>query len=269
MLWLLILRGVAIGFRSHQDNPLWREFWDTTFSLASALLAVVLGAALGNVVRGVPLDATGFFFLPLFTNFRPGEHPGVLDWYTVLVGCLALCVLAGHGAFYLVWKTTGPVQERSRTWARKAWLTAVPLWVLATLATAWIQPEVLENLVARPWSLVFVALMVGGFIGGIPFPGPGAGARGLPVVVRAAPGPLRRRDGGQLSLLAAVHHRSGPRPHGREYGGGGLWIARGTLLVDHRHYAGRGVFRVRVPLVPGQGRVPWPRDMVTEADARS
>ena len=49
VLWLLILRGVAIEFRSHQDNPLWREFWDTVFSLASALLAVVFGATLGNL----------------------------------------------------------------------------------------------------------------------------------------------------------------------------------------------------------------------------
>src|SRR6266481_5334194 len=47
VLWLLILRGVAIESRSHQENPLWRDFWDTTFSLSSALLAVVLGTSLG------------------------------------------------------------------------------------------------------------------------------------------------------------------------------------------------------------------------------
>src|SRR3954451_10336215 len=53
VLWLLILRGIAIESRSHQANPLWREFWDTTFSFSSALLAVVLGTSLGNMVRGV------------------------------------------------------------------------------------------------------------------------------------------------------------------------------------------------------------------------
>src|SRR5216684_2673306 len=128
VLWLLILRGVAIESRSHQENPLWREFWDTTFSLSSALLAVVLGTALANVVRGVPLDETGFFAIPLFTDFRSGEEPGIFDWYTTLVGMFTLCVLAGHGALYLVWKTTGPVQARSRAWARKAWLAVLPLW---------------------------------------------------------------------------------------------------------------------------------------------
>jgi cytochrome d ubiquinol oxidase subunit II len=165
VLWLLILRGIAIGFRSHQDNPLWREFWDTTFSVASVLMAVVLGTALGNLVRGVPLDHSGSFFLPLFTNFRPGRYPGVFDWYTTLVGIFALCTIAGHGALYLVWKTGGTVQARSADWARTAWLTVPPLWAVTTLATAWIQPEIFKNLVARPWSLIFVLVMLAGFRG--------------------------------------------------------------------------------------------------------
>src|SRR5260370_14588624 len=120
VLWLLILRGVAIESRSQQANPLWREFWDTTFALASALLAVVLGTSLGNVVRGVPIDGTGLFFIPLFTDFQPAAHSGIFDWYTALVGGFTLCALAGPGALYLVWKTTGPVQARSRHWERRA-----------------------------------------------------------------------------------------------------------------------------------------------------
>src|SRR6516225_10177755 len=110
VLWLLILRGVAIESRSQQENPLWREFWDTVFSLASGLLAVVLGAALGNVVRGVPVDEKGLAGMPLFTNFLPGRDAGILDWYTVLVGLFTLATLAGHGALYLVWRTAGAVR---------------------------------------------------------------------------------------------------------------------------------------------------------------
>ena len=82
VLWLLILRGVAIEFRSHQDHPLWREFWDTVFMLASALLAVVFGTTLGNLIRGVPLGEEGLRGMPLFTNFLIGREPGILDWYT-------------------------------------------------------------------------------------------------------------------------------------------------------------------------------------------
>ena len=166
VLWLLILRGVAIESRSRQENPLWREFWDTVFSLASFLLALVLGVALANVVRGVPLDRSGFFFIPLFTDFRPGMQPGVFDWYTALVGIFTVCALAGHGALYLVWKVTGPVQTRSLVWARRAWLAVLPLWFAVTLATAWLRPDMLRNLVARPWIVGFVALMLGG-VGGV------------------------------------------------------------------------------------------------------
>lgn len=165
VLWLLILRGIAIESRSQQENPLWREFWDSTFAFASVLLAIMLGTSLGNVVRGVPLDASGWFAIPLFTNFRPGAQPGIFDWYTTLVGVFTLCVLSGHGAIYLSWKTTGSVQCRSRNWARVAWLAAMPLWALVTIATAWIQPVVFANLLSRPWSLGFVLLMFGGFWG--------------------------------------------------------------------------------------------------------
>ena len=75
VLWLLILRGTSVEFRGHIDNRVWKPFWDVVFCIASALLAIFFGAALGNVVRGVPLNASGEFFLPLWTNFQPGPKP--------------------------------------------------------------------------------------------------------------------------------------------------------------------------------------------------
>src|SRR5579875_1586471 len=165
VLWLLILRGIAIDLRSHHENPLWREFWDSTFSFASVLLALVLGTALGNVLRGVPLSAEGYFAMPLFTNFRPDQDPGVFDWYTLLVGIFTLCVLAGHGALYLIWKTTGQIQQRSRLFARRAWLAALPLWLLSTLATIWLHPQLYINLWARRWPLGLVIVVFASLVG--------------------------------------------------------------------------------------------------------
>src|SRR5260370_16538521 len=109
--WVGVRGGLSVELRSREPNVLWRSFWDGAFALSSALLAIVLGAALGNIVRGVPVDASGYFVGPLFTDFRPGRHPGVLDWYTVLLGLFALGVLAGHGANYPVWKTAGGRRE--------------------------------------------------------------------------------------------------------------------------------------------------------------
>jgi len=79
VLWLLILRAIGIEFRTHIDNQVWQSFFDAVFSLSSVLLAVFFGAALGNVIRGVPLAPDGYFFEPLWTNWKIGPHPGILD----------------------------------------------------------------------------------------------------------------------------------------------------------------------------------------------
>jgi cytochrome d ubiquinol oxidase subunit II len=159
-LWLLILRGVAIELRSHHENPLWRQFWDGVFAFASTAVALVLGLSLGNVVRGVPIGPEGYFQVPLFTTFRPGTTwVGVLDWYTGLVGLFALAMLAGHGALYLVWKTTGAVQARSHAAARRLWLLVVILGVTVTVATGAVRPEIFDNLGARPWAWPLVLLV--------------------------------------------------------------------------------------------------------------
>jgi cytochrome d ubiquinol oxidase subunit II len=165
VLWLLILRGIAIEFRNHIQNPVWVPLWDAVFFFASLLLAVFYGAALGNVVRGVPLDAEGYFFVPLWTDFRLGPQPGVLDWYTLLVGVFALLALALHGALWVALKTEGVVQERSRRLARRAWWAVAALTVLVTAVTFYIQPQVPANLAAAPWGYVFAALALAGLAG--------------------------------------------------------------------------------------------------------
>src|SRR5215467_12692608 len=98
VLWLLMLRGIGIELRSHLNDQLWHSFFDFTFTTASLLLAVFFGAAIGNVVRGVPLNSEGYFFESLWTNFKVDPQPGILDWYTVLMGVLSLAALSVHGA---------------------------------------------------------------------------------------------------------------------------------------------------------------------------
>ncbi len=169
VLWLLILRGIAIEVRSHQEGPLWRSFWDGTFAFASTLMAIILGAALGTVLRGVPLDVTGYFTGPLFTDFRVGAHPGILDWYTILVGVFALVALAAHGAAFLIYKTEGMVRERTRRLATPLWTMLAVLLVPITAATARVQPQLYAHLISRPWTILLVisitASLVGVFVG--------------------------------------------------------------------------------------------------------
>src|SRR5258708_15366809 len=77
VLWMLIVRGIAIESRSRQENPLWRECWDTALSLSSPLLAAVLGAALGTMARGGRLGFTALSLISPFTDFLPGLSPGM------------------------------------------------------------------------------------------------------------------------------------------------------------------------------------------------
>ncbi len=171
VLWLLILRGISIELRNHIDTPLWKPFWDLVFCGSSGLLAVFFGAALGNVVRGVPLEPGGYFFLPLWTDFGFGaaglhaEEGGILDWYTILVAVLAFLTLVQHGARWLVLKTDGTVNERSRGIALKSWWAVLLFVVIVTLVTFRIQPQVLDNFASAPWGFVFPALALAGLAG--------------------------------------------------------------------------------------------------------
>jgi cytochrome d ubiquinol oxidase subunit II len=163
VLWLLILRGISIEFRNHLESPVWQPLWDVVFSFSSLLLAVFFGAALGNVVRGVPIDHTGYFFEPLWTHWRIHDpNTGILDWYTVLVGVTALVVLTLHGALWVAMKTEGEVSARSRACARQAWWAVAVFTVLVTWVTFIVQPHVPARMTEQPWGFVFPALALGG-----------------------------------------------------------------------------------------------------------
>ncbi len=152
VLWLLMLRGLGIELRHHVDHPLWKAFWDTTFCVGSSLLAIFLGAALGNVVRGVPLNADGYFFAPLWTSFTVQPEAGILDWFTVLMGLVAAATLKVHGANYLAMKTNGAVQERSRRVAALAVWGVLVLTIVTLVAASSIRPEIWNNYAEHPWG---------------------------------------------------------------------------------------------------------------------
>ena len=165
VLWLLILRGISIEFRSHIESPVWKPLWDVVFSGSSALLAVFFGAALGNVVRGVPLDASGTFFEPLWTDFRLSARTGILDWFTVTIGLVALAALAVHGALWLMLKTEGELRERARRAFKLSWYPLVALSVAAAVLTYQIQPQVRLRLAEQPAGHLLALLALAGLVG--------------------------------------------------------------------------------------------------------
>jgi len=164
VLWLLIGRGIAIEFRNHLDSPLWRPFFDVVFAGSSALLAIFFGAALGNVVRGVPLDSTATSSCPCgpTSNPAPTPHPGLVHRPG---GPAGVATLTQHGALWLVFKTEDILEQRAQKVARMAWYGVAALTAVVTVATMIVQPQVLANLRAHPWGYVFPALALAGLVG--------------------------------------------------------------------------------------------------------
>lgn len=137
----LIFRAVAIEFRSKQEMSWWRSFWDVCFSAASIASAFVMGVALGNLARGVPLTADHEYaggFLDLFTPFP------------LLVGVLTVSLFALHGALYVILKTEETLHARARLWARNATIAFVILYGLTTVATFLYVPRMTGLIRAHP-----------------------------------------------------------------------------------------------------------------------
>jgi len=172
VLWLLILRGISIEFRNHVESPVWLPFWDFVFGGSSALLALLFGAALGNVVRGVPLDSNGYFFLPFWTDFLPGKDAGIVDWYTLLAGASSFVAITIHGCYWVAYRTSGDLQQRSRLLARKVWWAVLAATALMTLASFELQPHLWQQFSAHPWGSVFPLLALLG-LGGMRLYGSG------------------------------------------------------------------------------------------------
>jgi len=161
VLWLLMLRGLGIELRAHIDNVVWQKLFEAMFFLASALLAVFFGAALGNVIRGVPLREDGYFFEALWTDFRVGPNPGILDWYTVMAGVVALVTLTDHGALYLVLKTEGELAQRAKRLALGIWPVQLLLTFVSLACTWFVRPELKQNYLRYPIGFAIPILVIG------------------------------------------------------------------------------------------------------------
>lgn len=147
----LIFRAVSVEFRSKVESARWRGAWDAAFGVGSSLVALLLGVALGNLLRGLPLDADGNFTGTFFTLLNP---------YSLLIGAVGFAMLITHGALYLRLKTPQDLSDRARSWALKAWVAYLALFIAAGVVTIAAQPGLLINYQAAPvlWIIPLLAL---------------------------------------------------------------------------------------------------------------
>jgi len=127
LLGAIILRATSIEFRSKETAAWWRRSWDVGFSVSSALAAILFGVALGNVLRGLPIEADGAYH---------GGLIGLLNPFAIAVGVLTLALAVLQGSAWLTIKTEGALQARARTTGVVAVVLVVAAWIAAT-ALAW------------------------------------------------------------------------------------------------------------------------------------
>lgn len=149
LLSALIFRAVAIEFRSKQPMAWWRWMWDVLFSLGSLLIALILGIAIGNLIRGVPLDATKEFTGDLYHLLNP---------YAFLIGIFTVSLFNVHGLIYILMKTEGELHDKMRSWANPAIISFIMAYAVATIATLIYMPHMAEAIKHRPFFF-FVAVI--------------------------------------------------------------------------------------------------------------
>lgn len=145
----LIFRAVAIEVRSKQPMEWWRWTWDVLFSFASLVIAFSLGLVMGNLIRGIPLDANKEFI---------GGFFDLLDPYAIIIGVMAVALFFMHGSIYTLMKTEGELHDKMRSWTNPSIIFFIITYALATMATLIYMPHMTEIIKTRPIFFVVAVL---------------------------------------------------------------------------------------------------------------
>ena len=177
VLWLVMFRAIGLEFRGQFNFNMWKAIWDKAFGVSSLLLALFFGIALGNIVRGVNLGGVQngvslyekhFFFLPLWNgSFSPThENPGIIDWFTIIIGLIAVVTLAIHGANWIILKTNASINTKLKDVIFKLTIAQAVLTIFSLgIWQFLVNPHALDNFFAKPYLLVFPILYFVALIG--------------------------------------------------------------------------------------------------------
>jgi cytochrome d ubiquinol oxidase subunit II len=152
----LILRAVAIEFRSKEPSPRWRSAWDWVFWAASFGLALLLGVAFGNIVSGVPLDQNGNINATLFDLLKPAP---------LILGLTAVVMFATHGGIYLTMKASGDLLERVRSLVPRLQVVFAALLFVSFAAMLIADHDVTARYREQLWPLIVPAAALAAFAG--------------------------------------------------------------------------------------------------------
>lgn len=155
VLTALIARAVSFEFRGKVESNAWKRFWDYAFGIGSLLAVVLFGVAVGNILRGVPIDSEGHYL---------GGFLDLLNPYSILVGVFSLVLMVTHGASYLTVKTDGGLRDRMQKWASKAWIAMIILYIVVSIYTRFEAAFLFEGILSNPLFYIFLIILLGALI---------------------------------------------------------------------------------------------------------
>ncbi len=125
LLWSMIVRPLGFEYRSKLDSPKWRNAWDWALLVSGAVPMIIYGAAMGNLLQGVP-----FHFEWDMRSFYTGSFIALLNPFAVMAGLLSLALAVYMGGVMLMGRTDGAVAARSKKAASIAALVAIVLFAI-------------------------------------------------------------------------------------------------------------------------------------------
>jgi len=134
LLVALIVRNMGLEYRHKRDNDAWRRRWDWVIIGGSIAAPLLVGIALTNVVRGLPINKDMEYVGNFFTLLNP---------MSLLGGLVILGLSLTHGAFFLALKSKGEIRRDAQALGTPLGLgTAVLavvllLWLGITAGTVW------------------------------------------------------------------------------------------------------------------------------------
>lgn len=155
LLTALIFRAVSFEFRKISESPKSKKIFDLTFALGSFIPAILFGVAIGNIMRGLPIE---------LINGKITSHItflGLLNPYAILIGILSLSLFTMHGSIYLTLKTDGVHRKKMVELANKTWISTVVLYVIATITSFFNAPHLFQGILNNLLFWIFAILLFG------------------------------------------------------------------------------------------------------------
>ena len=176
VLWLIMFRAIGLELRGQFHFQMWKDIWDKAFGISSLLLALFFGIALGNIMRGVNLGGVEngislyekhYFFLPLWdSSFSPlSETPGVIDWFTIIIGIITVIALMVHGANWVILKTQSSINNKLKNIIYYSNIALLLLTLISLIIWYSINPNSLNNFIDKPYLVIFPIIYFSGIIG--------------------------------------------------------------------------------------------------------